>query len=50
MRRDEKMVVVLLDHGANPNMPVRTWTPTRRDSKDYNFNPALVGVNPHASK
>jgi uncharacterized protein len=47
MRRDEKMVAVLLDHGANPNMPVRTWTPTRRDSKDYNFNPALVGATPY---
>jgi ankyrin repeat protein len=46
MRRDEKMVAALLDHGADPNAPVRTWTPTRRASDDYNFPPALVGATP----
>ena len=46
MRRDEKMVTVLLAHRANPNAPVRTWTPTRRSSKDFNFAPELVGATP----
>jgi len=46
MRRDEKMVAALLAHGADPNAPLRTWTPTRRSSKDYNFAPALVGATP----
>src|ERR1700722_639350 len=46
MRRDEKMVSALLDHGADPNVPLRTWTPTRRSSYDYHFEPALVGATP----
>jgi ankyrin repeat protein len=46
MRRDEKMVTALLDHGADPNTPLRTWTPTRRSSKDYHFDPAIVGATP----
>jgi len=46
MRRDEKMVTALLDHGAYPNAPLRTWTPTRRSSKDYHFDPAIVGATP----
>ena len=32
MRRDENLVKVLLDHGADANLPVRSWTPTRRSS------------------
>src|SRR5881296_4701978 len=46
MRRDEQMVAALLAHGADPNVALRTWTPTRRDSKDYNFQPGLVGATP----
>jgi ankyrin repeat protein len=46
MRRDEQMVVALLAHGADPNAPVRTWTPTRRSSHDFNFAPELVGATP----
>src|SRR5688572_5644034 len=46
MRRDEKTVRALLAHGANPNTPLRTWTPTRRSSKDFNFAPELVGATP----
>jgi len=46
MRRDEKMVTVLLAHGADPNAPLRTWTPTRRASNDFYFPPALVGATP----
>jgi ankyrin len=46
MRRDEKMVSALLAHGADPNTPLRTWTPTRRSSRDFHFEPALVGATP----
>jgi ankyrin repeat protein len=46
MRRDERMVRALLDHGANPNTPLTTWTPTRRSSRDWNFEPPLVGATP----
>ena len=46
MRRDERMAGALLAHGANPNAPLRTWTPTRRASRDFNFAPELVGATP----
>ena len=46
MRRDEKIVAALLAHGADPNTPLRTWTPTRRDSQDFHFGPELVGASP----
>lgn len=46
MRRDEKMVAALLTHGADANAPLRGWTPMRRSSHDYNFEPALVGATP----
>ena len=47
MRGDEATVASLLSHGADPNMPVRNWTPTRRSSDDYHFMPALVGASPY---
>ena len=46
MRRDEKAVGALLAHGADANAPLRTWTPTRRSSHDFNFSPELVGATP----
>jgi ankyrin repeat protein len=46
MRRDEQMVNALLAHGANANTPLRTWTPERRSSADFNFAPAIVGATP----
>jgi ankyrin repeat protein len=46
MRRDRQMVAALLDHGADPGLRLGAWTPTRRDSKDLNFHPALVGASP----
>ncbi len=46
MRRDEKVVALLLEHGANPNARLQTWTPTRRSSKDFHFGPELVGATP----
>jgi uncharacterized protein len=46
MRRDERMVSALLAHGANPNTALRTWTPTRRSSRDWHFPPPLVGATP----
>lgn len=47
MRRDERMVQALLDHRADPNAKVLSWTPTRRSSRDWNFNPELVGATPY---
>src|SRR6266850_1265982 len=46
MRRDEKTVSALLARGADPNAPLRTWTPTRRHSDDFHFDPELVGATP----
>src|SRR5262245_1829408 len=46
LRRDDQMVTALLAHGADPSAPLRTWTPTRRSSKDWNFYPELVGATP----
>ena len=47
MRRDEKMVAALLAHGADVDAPLRTWTPTRRSSRDFNFEPELIGTTPY---
>ncbi len=47
MRRDEEMVAALLDHGADANTPLKTWTPTRRSSDDWNFEPLIVGATPY---
>lgn len=47
MRRDEEMVAALLDHGADANAPLKTWTPTRRSSDDWNFEPLIVGATPY---
>jgi ankyrin repeat protein len=46
MRRDERMANALLAHGADANAPLQTWTPTRRSSSDFNFQPELVGATP----
>ena len=46
MRGDERMVTALLRHGADANLPLKDWTPTRRTSKDLNFEPELVGATP----
>ena len=47
MRRDEETVAALLARGANPNVTVKVWTPTRRSSDDYHFMPALVDATPY---
>lgn len=46
LQRDEALVSALLSHGANPNLPLTTWTPTRRSSRDRYFHPALAGATP----
>src|SRR5262245_7566473 len=46
MRRDETLVRTLLAHRADPNLPLKDWTPTRRQSSDFHFEPELVGATP----
>jgi len=46
MRRDLSMVRALLEHGADPNAVLQTWTPIRRASRDLHFAPPLVGATP----
>jgi ankyrin repeat protein len=46
MRRDDTLVRTLLAHGADPNLPLKDWTPTRRQSSDFHFEPELVGATP----
>lgn len=46
MRRDTKLIAALLEHKADPNFPVKTWTPTRRSSEDWNFDYGLIGASP----
>jgi uncharacterized protein len=47
MRRDEPLVRTLLSRGADPHARLQTWTPTRRQSSDYHFEPELVGATPY---
>lgn len=46
MRRDEEMAAALLNHGADANAPLKTWTPTRRSSDDWHFEPSMIGATP----
>jgi ankyrin repeat protein len=46
MRRDEALVRTLLARGASPHAPLKDWTPTRRQSSDFHFEPELVGATP----
>ena len=46
MRDDSRMVAALLAHGADPNQPLLTWTPTRRASRDHHYPPPFVGASP----
>jgi ankyrin repeat protein len=46
MRRDERLVRLLLAHKADPEAKLVSWTPTRRTSSDFHFEPELVGATP----
>jgi uncharacterized protein len=46
MHHSRRMVRALLEHGANPNAVLKTWTPERRASKDFSFHTELVGATP----
>jgi ankyrin repeat protein len=46
MRRDARMAAALLTHGADANVRLRNWTPTRRSSNDFHFPQHLVGATP----
>lgn len=47
MRRDERMARALLARGADPNFPLKTWTPVRRSAQDFHFEPQLIGATPY---
>ena len=46
MRRDQRMTAALLEHSADPNTALATWTPKRRASRDFNYAPSLIGATP----
>jgi ankyrin repeat protein len=46
LRRDLDMAGTLLAHGADPNVRLSNWTPTRRASADWSIHPSLVGATP----
>jgi ankyrin repeat protein len=46
LHKDEDLVETLLIHGADPNAPVLTSTPVRRDSIDFYLHPSYVGATP----
>lgn len=46
MRRDERLVGILLAHGADAHARLQAWTPTRRQASDFHFEPELVGATP----
>ncbi len=46
MRRDVDLGRLLLENGADPNVRLTNWTPTRRASADWHFHPSLVGATP----
>lgn len=46
LRRDERAARALLAHGADPNVRITNWTPTRRASADWSIHPSLVGATP----
>ena len=46
MRNDVRAARALLEAGADPNVTLETWTPTRRASRDLHFPPSFVGATP----
>ena len=46
LHKDATLVRALLDHGADPDVPVRSSTPVRRDAVDFYLHPSYVGATP----
>ncbi len=44
--KDTGLVRALLDHGADPEAPVQSSTPVRRDSVDFYLHPSWIGATP----
>ena len=44
--KDATLVRALLDHGADPDAPVRRSTPVRRDAVDFHLHPSWIGATP----
>ena len=46
LRKDAALARALLDHGADPDAPVRRSTPVRRDAVDFHLHPSWIGATP----
>ena len=46
LHKNTALVRALLDHGADPEAPVRASTPVRRDAVDFYLHPSYVGATP----
>ena len=46
VRHDEKLVADLLEAGADPSLPVKAATPSRRQSGDVYLSPSWIGATP----
>jgi len=46
LRGNAAAASALLAHGANPNAPVRSATPTRRESEDFFLHNTFIGATP----
>ena len=46
LHKDAGLVRALLDAGADPDAPVRSSTPVRRDAVDFYLHPSYVGATP----
>ncbi|MXY25542.1 MAG: ankyrin repeat domain-containing protein [Acidobacteria bacterium] len=46
MRNDVRATRALLEAGADPDVRLETWTPTRRASRDLHFPPSFIGATP----
>ncbi len=46
LHKDAGLVRAILDHGADPNAPVQSSTPVRRDAVDFYLHPSHIGATP----
>src|SRR5206468_12888407 len=46
LRGDFELLKAALEHGADPNVQVKSGTPYRRQSADYFFQATMIGATP----